>query len=102
MSEATGEVVGAFVGEFVCPFCSAPYTPEMLLAFETTCYADTCDMVEVDIRCGSCERSVFVLDNYSADLERAREWVDRDDVENALKNPTETTDFVEFRRELHG
>ena len=87
-----------FFGEFLCPFCNAPYSKEMLVAFETTCYADTCDMVEVNIRCDSCGRAIYVMDDFSSDVESTIKWVKPGDMASALNIRRETTDAVELRR----
>jgi hypothetical protein len=87
-------------GEFVCPFCGAPYTDEMLEAIDGMCSFNTCDRLCVVVRCAACTRRVYVKgedgasswDTYkggwraqittaeiAAALDAPREYTDNDD-----------------------
>lgn len=48
-------------GQFICPFCDAPYTEDMLKAMDGSYGCDTgCEFMRVIIECGSCHRAVYV------------------------------------------
>lgn len=57
-----------------CPFCDAPYTKEMLEAYETTYGCETgCPYVRIEIRCSKCNKTLYVKGDFgSIDSEEER------------------------------
>ena len=59
--------------KILCPFCSAPYTAEMLIDLEEggsgceTCGPESADL-KIEIRCSECKKIVYVKEGKSYDF----------------------------------
>lgn len=79
-------------GQFICPFCSAPYTEEMLKAMDGSYGCPTgCEFMRVIIQCASCDRAVYVWGEFGeADHNLDENWrhdtFTDGDLAHALKN----------------
>jgi hypothetical protein len=82
--------------EFICPFCNAPYTEEMIDALHGTCWNDTCDKLCIVIKCAACEKTVYVKGEHGEtvwDWQEGRVTVERSEIQEALKSPREWTEY---------
>lgn len=79
-------------GQFLCPFCGAPYTEEMLKAMDGSYGCDTgCEFLRVIISCAACDRAVYVWGTFgSTDThDDWRESTTPEDIAESLADPRE-------------
>jgi hypothetical protein len=86
--------------DFKCVYCGAPYSDEMYRVFNTTCSADTCDMVNIILRCDSCKKAIYVTDDWGQKDDRDwRETITKDDLKNAVLLPRDMTWYAEWHED---